>query len=80
MWLDYGTMKKLNRRIRALREIAGLTQEELGAAICVGKAAVSAWERGRATPSSDDLPAIAKALGVEVGDLFEAPRRRVVVA
>lgn len=73
-------MRKLNRRIRALREVAGLTQEELGAAVGLGKAAVSAWERGHSTPGSDDLPAIAKALGVEVGDLFEAPRRRVVAA
>lgn len=67
-------MKPLHRRIRALRELAGISQAELGEVVGVGKSAVSAWECGHAAPSSTDLPAIAKALGVEVADLFRAGR------
>jgi transcriptional regulator with XRE-family HTH domain len=71
------TSKKFGKRIRALREVAGLTQEELGESSEATKQSVCDWEAGRSMPMSDKLPAIAKALGVEVGELFAAPRRVV---
>ena len=69
------TAKRLGRRIRALREVCGLTQTELGAAAGgVHKQAVAGWESGRSLPTADKLPLIAAALGVDMADLFE-PRK-----
>ena len=44
-------MKSFGDRLREARAASGLTQEQLGFAIGVTKASVSAWENGRETPS-----------------------------
>lgn len=56
--------------LRARRKAAGMTLEELGAAVGCSGAAVGMWERDEAQPSADRLPRIAKALGCTIDDLF----------
>ena len=57
-------------RIRQLRQAAGLTQEQLAHACGVTQSVVSQVERGRRT-SMETLELFAKALDVELPDLFE---------
>ena len=56
----------LGERVRDRRKAAGLNQAELAALVGVSQAAVSDWEKGKATPSIGGAGALAKALGVEL--------------
>ena len=58
-------------RIKELREAAGMTQGELAKAMNNLQSAVANWESEVALPRSRDLPQLARALGVEIGELFE---------
>lgn len=60
---------ELGKTIARLRRERGLTQEQLGKALCVSGQAVSKWEKGGA-PDAEMLPAIADRLGVTVDTLF----------
>lgn len=68
--------KSLGRRIRALREEAGITQESLAWDCDLNKGYMSQLEAGKHTPSVGVLLNIAKRLGVEIGDLFLFDLRR----
>ncbi len=57
--------------LKQLRKKAGLTQAELAQAIGTSQAAVAHYEMGIKAPELAKLPAIAKALGVSVADLFK---------
>jgi transcriptional regulator with XRE-family HTH domain len=57
--------------LKQLRKKAGLTQAELAIAIGTSQAAVANYESGTKAPELAKLPAIAKALGVTVAELFE---------
>ena len=63
-------MTKLHRRIRSLREAAGLTQETLAAFCSVDKTAVSHWETGKSAPRASRIGLVAKALGVSISELY----------
>ncbi|WP_092679348.1 helix-turn-helix domain-containing protein [Albimonas donghaensis] len=58
-------------RVRDIRRAAGMTQEQLAAAAGITQSMVSHIERGRDRPGLETLELLAKALSVEVGDLFE---------
>ena len=60
---------ELGKTIAALRRERGLTQEQLGKALCVSGQAVSKWAKGGA-PDAEMLPAIADRLGVTIDTLF----------
>ena len=62
--VSYGDM------IRQYRKEKGLSQEELGALVRVGKNAVGAWEAGRSRPDLGSVPVICEALGLSVGAFF----------
>src|SRR3989304_7274212 len=62
--------KGLGKRIRTLRKLKALTQEELGERTGLSYKFVGEIERGKVNPSLDSLVKIADALGVKVGDLF----------
>lgn len=62
--------KDFGSRLAESRKVARLTQEELGAAIGVGGAAVSAWEVGRTQPSMTQLAAITEKLRVSADYLL----------
>jgi transcriptional regulator with XRE-family HTH domain len=66
---DRGTIP-LGARLRELRKRAGLSQQQLAGRIGVAGVTVSKWERGLTYPSAQDVPAIARALGVSVGALY----------
>lgn len=61
------------KTLKKLRTAAGLSQEELAHALGYpGQSRISNYERGERTPSLDELPAIAGALGVEIAQLLGA--------
>jgi DNA-binding XRE family transcriptional regulator len=60
---------QLGGRIRGLRTRAGLSQADLGRPY-ISRAAVSAIEKGRATPSLRSLAHIAKQLDVTIAELL----------
>lgn len=57
-------------RIKELREVAGLTQNELAEQLNVNQTAVSQWERNTAMPSAEKLPMLADALHCTIDALF----------
>ncbi len=50
--------------LKAARVNAGLTQEELAAAVNVGKKTVAAWENGKSLPKADKIDKICQALNM----------------
>jgi transcriptional regulator with XRE-family HTH domain len=60
----------LGRRMRSLRTLKRMTQQELGEKADVNYKFLGEIERGRQNPSFDVLSKIATALDVEVSELF----------
>ena len=60
----------LSRRVRSLRQRAGLSQEEVARAAGVGLDAVGRLERGEVTPSLETLQRLSDVFQVEVGAFF----------
>lgn len=60
-------------RLRELRGISAMTQEELGDAAGVHEVTISDIERGKRNASARTIRKLAKALGVEVRDLTQGP-------
>jgi transcriptional regulator with XRE-family HTH domain len=70
-------LSDLANRIKAWRESARLTQEQLAKALGVTSGAVCRWERGYNGPQAARLNDIAAACGVTMeGFLTRWPRRR----
>lgn len=61
----------LGRRIRTLRKANGLTQQQLGEAADINYKFLGEIERGQQNTSFEILVRIAKALGVELSELFK---------
>lgn len=61
-------MGQLHKRIRAAREAAGLSQEDVARAVGVSRAAVAQWElekpEKRTSPTMDKMEALARVLNV----------------
>lgn len=68
------TRKGLGKRIRALRKMKFLTQEELGERAGISYKFVGEIERGNVNSSIDSLDKIAHVLGVKIGDLFPSEK------
>ena len=66
--------RTLGERLRALRDSAGLTQEELARAANIGRVTLVRLENGEQTPRVKTLTAIAEALGKRVSDLLVEPQ------
>jgi len=62
----------LGRRIRALRNMKGWTQEELGQRADVNYKFIGEIERGRQNPSLNVLYKIATAMQVDLPELFRS--------
>lgn len=56
--------------IKRYRERAGMTQNDLAQLLRLNQKAVSQWETGETMPSADKLPALARALGCTIDELF----------
>lgn len=59
------------RRIRALREERGLTQEELGEKADLDPTYISGIERGRRNPTVVILGRLSRAFQVSISELFD---------
>ena len=56
-------------RLAELRKAKGLSQEELADKLGVSRQAVSKWERGEASPDTDNLIELAKIYGISLDEL-----------
>ncbi len=63
-------LQHLARRIRALRDHKGLTQEAFAQACGISVSFASLLERGERSPSYETLVEVAQALGVSMSELF----------
>ena len=69
---------KIIERLGKLRKEHGYSQEQLADELGVSRQAVSKWERGEASPDTDNLIALAKLYNISVDDLlFEKPSAKV---
>ena len=66
---------RVGRRIRLLREIKGISQEGLAEHSGLHRTYISAVERGLRNPSLKSLGRMAKALGMDISQLFEAEKK-----
>ncbi|MFB7631877.1 helix-turn-helix transcriptional regulator [Streptomyces sp. NPDC056149] len=58
------------RRVRAVRRAAELVQCQVAQAVGVRDTAVASWETGHSSPPPEKLPALARALGQDLDELF----------
>ena len=65
------TPVEVGRRLRQLRQDAGLSQVELAERADSSQPEISDWERGRRRPGVTNLLRLARALGVHPGRLLE---------
>lgn len=63
----------LARTLKMFRQLSGMTQEEVAAAIGTSPVIISHWENGLKVPRSEWLTALARLYGVEVGHLYGVP-------
>src|SRR5437870_1267607 len=66
-----GPLRTLARRIRALRELRGLTQEDFAARCGISVSFASLLERGERSPSYETLLQVGQALEIPLYDLFQ---------
>lgn len=69
---------QFGRRLRYLRRLRDLTQEQLAEMVGLSVDQVSNIERGVNAPSFASLARIAEALGVSVADLFDFDSARLL--
>lgn len=62
--------KRVGKKIRSLRKLRGFTQEELGEKAGISYKFIGQIERAEVNPSLSSLIKIAKALNVNVKELF----------
>ena len=62
---------EIGNKIRDLRKLQGLTQEELADFLGVTKASVSKWENHQSTPDILLLPQLASFFDVTVDELLQ---------
>ncbi|MGN0773818.1 MAG: helix-turn-helix domain-containing protein [Candidatus Ventricola sp.] len=63
-------MLNMNETIRSRRHAQGMTQEQLADRLGVSAPAVSKWEQGASYPDVTLLPALARALGIDLNTLM----------
>ncbi len=62
----------LGEKIRELRKMRGMSQEQLAEQMDVSRQSVSKWENGAAEPSHEKMAKLAEVFGVSVGDMRNA--------
>lgn len=67
---------KLDEKLVHLRKEKGLTQLELAEAVKVSRQAVSKWESGGGTPSTENLRGLSELYGVSVDFLLNEEERK----
>lgn len=69
------SMKKLAETVRSLRELKGLTQEQLGDLTGINRVMIGRIERENFTPSIVQFEALAEILGFDLTQLFVEKER-----
>jgi transcriptional regulator with XRE-family HTH domain len=64
-------LERFTRKLRHLREDAGISQEELAARAGLDRSYISLVERGRRSPTVNTLAKIAAVLSVEIKEFFQ---------
>lgn len=64
-------LKQLGNRVKRLRILKGLTQEQLADKIRVSSTYIGFIEQGQRNPSINTADKIARALGVKLAELFD---------
>jgi transcriptional regulator with XRE-family HTH domain len=67
------TLIRFGERLRAMRELAGLSQEALAAKAGIHRTYLGGVERGERNISLRNIVRLAAALGVQAGELFAEP-------
>ena len=67
---EISIQQKFGERVRELRTVKGLSQEELSFMAGVHRTYLGGIERGERNPSLKNITALAKALEVTLSDLF----------
>lgn len=62
--------EQITERLKATRKAQGYSQEQLADLLYVSRQAVSKWERGEASPDTDNLIALARLYGMTVDELL----------
>ena len=70
MQTKHNNLKKLGQQIREIREEQGYSQEDFAIEADLDRSYMGGIERGERNIATLNLIKIAKALGVEVGELF----------
>ncbi|AYN97419.1 XRE family transcriptional regulator [Pseudomonas sp. LTJR-52] len=70
MMNDDDTCKVFGRRLRDIRLAAGMSQEELASRAELDRTYVSGCERGKRNPSLKTIAKLAKALKINLTELF----------
>jgi transcriptional regulator with XRE-family HTH domain len=65
------TRQLLGARIKEIRKLRGISQERLAEMVGLDPKFISKIEVGRSSPSLETIESTARALGVEIRDLFE---------
>lgn len=65
--------ERLAARLKEYRKELKLSQKELADKLGKAQSVISSWELGTGVPDANQLPAIAKALGVSLGDICGIP-------
>lgn len=60
----------MSRKMKELREKAGITQEQLAKILNINRSTVAMWETGESKPRAEKFPEIAKALNCTIAELF----------
>lgn len=61
---------EISQRLVNLRKAKGYSQEELAAKLGISRQAVSKWERGEASPDTDNLILLSKLYGISIDELL----------
>lgn len=63
-------MVSIGKKLKALRKLKGITQEELSEVLHISYQAISKWENGLAQPDISIIPVIANYFAVTIDELF----------
>lgn len=61
----------LNEKLKKCRESSGFSQEKVAELVGVSRQAVTKWEKGQSSPSSDNLMALASIYNVSLDELVD---------
>lgn len=71
-------MNAIGRKLKSLRESADISQEQLAGDANIARRVLQKIEAGNANPTLTTLESLAKALAVDITDLFDRPKVKTV--